>query len=217
MQPAISIYRNTIVQRPACWLATSYQCRLASLFVLALGCLIVTDVLGSIRHTISLISLYYLGLILFALSLFLIWQLRDSRFMVKNQRENRENSDLNFIQSIIPRSSLSQSQGANDVADHSRSLRGQPHQGLRIPRRQVTTMRVVALASQVMLEARDVMQNIGEMVVLCGELLSSNLSEGAATLLVTLTSYRMPASGKGAHSRTAGSSLGPCLLSHHSL
>jgi CHAT domain-containing protein len=107
--------------------------------------------------------------------------------MVSNQRENRDNSDLNFTQSIIPRSSLSQSQGANDVADHFGSLRDQPHQGLRIPRRQVTTMRVVALASQVMLEARDVMQNIGEMVVLCGELLSSNLSEAAATLLVTLT------------------------------
>ena len=47
-------------------------------------------------------------------------------------------------------------------------------------------MRVVALAFQVMLEDRDVMQNIGEMGVLCRELLTSNVSKSATTL-VTLT------------------------------
>jgi hypothetical protein len=101
---------------------------------------------------------------------------------MSNQRGNCDNSDLNFTRSI-PRSLLIQPQDANDAADHFLSLREQPHKA----RRQVTTMRVVALASQVMLEARDVMQNIGEMVVLCHELLTSTLSNGAATLLVTLT------------------------------
>jgi CHAT domain-containing protein len=105
---------------------------------------------------------------------------------MSNQRESRDNSYINFTRSI-PRSSLSQPQDTNDAADHFRSLQDQPHQALRVPRQRVTTMRVVALASQVMLEAKDVMQNIGEMVVLCHELLTSTLSKGAATLLVTLT------------------------------
>ena len=105
---------------------------------------------------------------------------------MSNQREKCEPPDLNCTRPI-PRSSLSQPQDANDAADHFRSLPDQPHQALRVPRRRVTTMRVVALASQVMLEDRDAMQNIREMVLLCHELFTSKLSEGAATLLVTLT------------------------------
>ena len=178
----------------------------ASLSILALGCLIMTGVpgrslmpsprpiltlsplsfIGSIRHTISVISLYDLSLILFALSLFLIWQLRNSRLMMSSERDKCDPPDLNCTRSI-PRSSLSQPQDGIDAPDHFRSLPDQSHQALRVPRRRVTTMRVVALASQVMLEDRDVMQNIGEMVVLCRELLPLKLSEAAATLLVTLT------------------------------
>ena len=105
---------------------------------------------------------------------------------MSNQREKCDPTDLNCTRPI-PRSSLSQPQDANDAADHFRSLPDQPHQALRVPRRRVTTMRVVALASQVMLEDRDAMQNIREMVLLCRELFTSKLSEGAATLLVTLT------------------------------
>jgi hypothetical protein len=85
------------------------------------------------------------------------------------------------------RSSLEQPQDAIDAAKNFPSVRDQSRQAFRAPHHKVTTMRVVALASQAMLEDRDVMQNIGELVALCRELLTSDVSEGAATLLVTLT------------------------------
>ncbi|KAF8258359.1 CHAT domain-containing protein [Lactarius quietus] len=77
-------------------------------------------------------------------------------------------------------------QDSTDAAKYFRSLPDQPWV---LRRRQVTTARVVALASQVMLEARDVMPNIREMADLCRDLLTSDLSKKPTTLtlLVTLT------------------------------
>ena len=63
-------------------------------------------------------------------------------------------------------------------------LRDQPHEIPILPRFEVTTLLVDALASQVELEAGNVMQNIGEMAVLSRELLET--SDVDATHLILL-------------------------------
>ena len=65
-------------------------------------------------------------------------------------------------------------------------LRERPHENPLVARHQVTTLLVHALASQVRLEAGNMMQNIREMAVLSRELLTLNTSDIATTNLITL-------------------------------
>jgi len=72
------------------------------------------------------------------------------------------------------------------AAEYLRRLRDQPHQAFEVPRHQVTTFLVDALAFQVELETGNVMQNIGEMAVLCRELLTLEMSDVDITHSITL-------------------------------
>jgi CHAT domain-containing protein len=63
------------------------------------------------------------------------------------------------------------------AANYLRYLRNQPHQAFGIPRHKVTVLLVDALAIQVEWEARNVMQNIGEMAALSRELLTLDMSD----------------------------------------
>jgi hypothetical protein len=68
---------------------------------------------------------------------------------------------------------------AISAANYLRHLRDQPHQAFWIPRNKVTVLLVGALAIQVEQpeEAINVIQNIGEMAVLCRELLTLDVSD----------------------------------------
>ena len=69
-----------------------------------------------------------------------------------------------------------QPEGVKYSIDYLWYLRGLPLDSFDIPRNDVTTSLIRALATQVELDAGDVTQNIKEMVVLCRELLASNMS-----------------------------------------
>jgi CHAT domain-containing protein len=63
------------------------------------------------------------------------------------------------------------------AANYLRHIRNRPHQAFGIPRHKVTVLLVDALSIQVEWEARNVMQNIGEMGTLCRELLTLDMSD----------------------------------------
>ena len=77
---------------------------------------------------------------------------------------------------LLKRSKVS-SQPADAIyaAKYLRHLRDQPHQAFGFPRHRVTKSLLDALALQVESKDDNVIQNIGEMAVLCCELLSSNV------------------------------------------
>jgi CHAT domain-containing protein/tetratricopeptide (TPR) repeat protein len=94
---------------------------------------------------------------------------------------------LLLTSALFRRSKVSgQPQDAISAAEYLRYLLAQPHQSFGVPRRLVTTMLVDALAFQVNLEAGNVIQNLGEMAVLCRELLNSDISDGDTTRFITL-------------------------------
>ena len=84
---------------------------------------------------------------------------------------------------LIKRSGLSKlPEDAILAAEYLRRLRDQPpHRPPGCPRHPVTETLVDALAIQVELEAGNVMENIGEMAVLCHELLTSDTSSANTT------------------------------------
>ena len=67
-------------------------------------------------------------------------------------------------------------EGVKYSIDYLRYLRGLPLDSFDLPRNDVTTSLIQALATQVELDAGDMTQNVKEMVVLCRELLPSNMS-----------------------------------------
>ncbi|KAI9457828.1 CHAT domain-containing protein [Lactarius psammicola] len=71
------------------------------------------------------------------------------------------------------------------AAKYLRHLRDQPHETFGLSRDRVTLLLVNVLALQVMYEARNLTQNIGEMAVLCHELLTLDLSDDVATRTIT--------------------------------
>ncbi|KAI9441130.1 CHAT domain-containing protein [Lactarius psammicola] len=137
---------------------------------------------------------------------------RLQRHMRSNQREDLDKAILHFTESLLlpplrwleygrmvltalfhlafallKRSKVSnQPEDAICAAKYLRHLRDQPHPPFSIPRHQVTTTLVDALAFQVKLEAGNVMQNIEEMAVLCCELLNLNASNGDTMGSITL-------------------------------
>ncbi|KAH9013399.1 hypothetical protein EDB84DRAFT_1444273 [Lactarius hengduanensis] len=135
-------------------------------------------------------------------SVLLLASLRHKRYELSNQSEDYDKSILHFTESILlqPRSlelgrtilpSLSiiavalvkhskasnQPEGVIYAAKYLRYLRDHPHEVSRLPRHAVTASLVDALAYQVELEARNVMQCIEEMAVLCHELLTLEASD----------------------------------------
>ncbi|KAH8995801.1 CHAT domain-containing protein [Lactarius hatsudake] len=85
---------------------------------------------------------------------------------------------------LLRRSEVSkQPEDAIYAAKYLRHLRDQPHQAFGISRDEVTTFLVRALVVQVMFETGNVMQSIGEMGVLCRELLTLNMSTSHAVTL----------------------------------
>lgn len=70
-----------------------------------------------------------------------------------------------------------QPEDAISAAKYLRHLRDQPHEVVGVPRYEVSSFLVDALAYQVELEAGNIMQNIGEMAVLCRELLTLDMSD----------------------------------------
>ncbi|KAH9017633.1 CHAT domain-containing protein [Lactarius pseudohatsudake] len=95
---------------------------------------------------------------------------------------------------LLKRSELSkQPKDAIYAAKYLRYLRDQPHQAFGISRDEVTTFLVRALVVQVMFEVGNVMQSIGEMAVLCRELLALNMSTTHTVALfatVVLSKFR---------------------------
>ncbi len=88
---------------------------------------------------------------------------------------------------LLKRSNESnQPEDATYAAKYLRHLRDQPHAAFRFPRHAVTTMLVDVLAFQVKLEARNAVQNIEEMAVLCHELLTSDASDCDTTRPITV-------------------------------
>ncbi|KAI9441131.1 CHAT domain-containing protein [Lactarius psammicola] len=139
--------------------------------------------------------------------------IRLQRHMRSNEREDLDKAILHFTESLllaphswleydgqliltvlfrlafalIKRSEVSnQPEDAICAAKYLRHLRHQPHSPFSVPRHRVTTTLVHALASQVELEAGNVMQNIEEMAVLCRELLTLNASDSDTTGSITL-------------------------------
>jgi len=93
----------------------------------------------------------------------------------------------NLTVALIKRSiRYEQPEDAICAAKYLRHLRDQPHEMLRFPRHEVTSMLMRALDIQVQLGAGNVMDNIGEMAVLCREFLTSDASERDTTLFVRL-------------------------------
>ncbi|KAI9458193.1 CHAT domain-containing protein [Lactarius psammicola] len=77
---------------------------------------------------------------------------------------------------LLKRSKVSnQPEDAIYAAKYLRHLRDQPHQAFGLPRHRVAKLLVDALAFQVESKTGNVMQNIGEMAVLCRELLTSDV------------------------------------------
>jgi hypothetical protein len=78
-----------------------------------------------------------------------------------------------------------QPEDATYAAKYLRHLRVQPHEMFQFPRHKVTTLLVDALAAQVKLGAGNVMENIGEMAVLCRELFALDILDDDTTLSIT--------------------------------
>ncbi|KAH9169872.1 CHAT domain-containing protein [Lactarius sanguifluus] len=77
---------------------------------------------------------------------------------------------------LLKRSKVSnQPEDAIYAAEYLRHLRDQPHRTFRFPHHWVTKLLVDALAFQVESKAGNVMQNVGEMAILCRELFTSDL------------------------------------------
>ncbi len=136
---------------------------------------------------------------------------RLKRHMLSNQREDLDKTIVHLTESLllpprswlehgplilqalfllslalVMRSALSkQSEDATCAAKYLRYLRDQPHRD-GFPRHQVTRLLVDALAFRVELGAGNVMQNIGEMAVLCHELLALDMSDVDTTRFITL-------------------------------
>ncbi|KAI9441132.1 CHAT domain-containing protein [Lactarius psammicola] len=90
---------------------------------------------------------------------------------------------------LITRSDLSNPpEDAIYAAKYLHHLRDQPHVAFAFPSHAITRSLVHVLASQIILEAGDVAQNIEEMAVLCHEIFTSDASEDDTTDLVTLIS-----------------------------
>ncbi|KAI9451568.1 hypothetical protein BJY52DRAFT_97396 [Lactarius psammicola] len=104
---------------------------------------------------------------------------------------------LLLASALSKRSNVSeQPQDAIFAAKYLRYLLDQPRDAFGAPRRLVTTMLVDSLAFQVNLGAGDVMQNIGEMAVLCRELLTSDASDGDADTSRSITLFSRAVSSK---------------------
>jgi len=94
---------------------------------------------------------------------------------------------LNLAIALHKRSNESkQPEDAINAAKYLRHLRDQPHEMFVFPRHQATSSLVDALAFRVELEAGSVMQNIGEMAVLCRELLTLDMSDFDTARSITL-------------------------------
>jgi len=72
------------------------------------------------------------------------------------------------------------------VAKYLRHLRDQPHAAFGVPHDKVTALLVDVLAFQVKLEANNVEQNLGNLAVLCHELLTLDASDGITTPSIIL-------------------------------
>ncbi|KAI9429151.1 hypothetical protein BJY52DRAFT_1200656, partial [Lactarius psammicola] len=154
------------------------------------------------------------------LTVYLLAMLRLQRHMQSNQREDLDKAILHFTELLLltPRSWLengrliltalfylafalvqrsrvsNQPEDAIYAAKYLRHLRHQPHPPLSVPRCQVTTILVHALALQVELEAGNVTQDIDEMAVLCRELLmdaSNSDSIGPIASLLVIECLRL--------------------------
>ncbi|KAI9438875.1 CHAT domain-containing protein [Lactarius psammicola] len=146
-------------------------------------------------------------------SAYCLAMLRLLRHKESNQREDLDKAILHFTEALLlpPRSWLengrviltalfqlastllerskvsNQSEDVIYAAKYLRHLRHQPHPPFSVPRHQVTTTLVHALALQVELEAGNLTQDIEEMAVLCRELLmdaSNSDSIGPIALFV---------------------------------
>ena len=92
-----------------------------------------------------------------------------------------------FADALSKRSEVSnQPDDAIYSAKFLHHLRDQPHEMLHVPRHQITKSLVCALAMQVELETGDVMENIQEIAVCCGELLILETSDVDITDLIIL-------------------------------
>ncbi|KAF8265304.1 hypothetical protein EI94DRAFT_1804545 [Lactarius quietus] len=126
--------------------------------------------------------------------------LRFHRYMLSNQREDLDKSIVHLTETILFPSRSSQVLGSKIIqtlsflaralltrarvnklpedaiyaAKYFRHLRDQHHQSSRFPLHRTTVFLIDALACQVELGAGGVMVNLGEMAVLCRELLTSN-------------------------------------------
>jgi len=94
---------------------------------------------------------------------------------------------FNLAVALYVRSNESKRPGDVSYATkYLRHLRDQPHEMFVFPRHQATSSLVDALAFRVELEAGSVMQNIGEMAVLCRELLNLDMSDFDTARSITL-------------------------------
>ncbi len=135
---------------------------------------------------------------------------RFGRYELSNQKDDLDKAILHFTESILlqpwslpePKPNIllifidlavalylrsndfKQPEDATYSANFLRYLRDQPLEMFGIPRSLVTSSLVDALAVQVRLEAGNVMQNIGEMAVLCHELLTSDVDTTHTVLLI---------------------------------
>ncbi|KAH9014131.1 CHAT domain-containing protein, partial [Lactarius deliciosus] len=86
---------------------------------------------------------------------------------------------------LLKRSKVSnQPEDAIYAAKYLRHLRDMPHREFRFPRHWVTKLLVDALAFQVESKVGNVMQNVGEMAILCRELLTSDLDITRSILVI---------------------------------
>ncbi len=88
---------------------------------------------------------------------------------------------FDLASALLDRSSkFEQPEGVKYSIEYLRYLRGLPLDSFDVPRKVVTTSLIQALAAHVSLKAGDGTQNIKEMVILCRELLTSNISADIA-------------------------------------
>jgi hypothetical protein len=94
---------------------------------------------------------------------------------------------LNLARALLRRSIVSkQPEDAICATKYLRHLRDRPHKVYRLLCHRVTMLLVEALAYQAKLGAENAMQNIGEMAVLCQELLTLNIPDDDVTPAITL-------------------------------
>ncbi|KAH8978917.1 CHAT domain-containing protein [Lactarius hatsudake] len=143
-------------------------------------------------------------------SVLVLGSLRYKRYELSNRSEDYDKSIFHFTESILlqPRSlesgrtilpslvliaaalvkhseASNQPEGVIYAAKYFRYLRDHPHGVPGLPRQAVTASLVDALECQVELGARDVMQCIEEMAVLCHELLTLEASDDHTTISIT--------------------------------